>query len=63
MSTRDIHDQINELYGVEVSAEMVSKITDKVISLLQEWQHRPLDPIYAFVFMDAIHYKVCATIK
>lgn len=58
MSTRDIHEHVKDIYGIEVSAEMVSKITDKVIPLIQEWQHRPLEPIYAFVFMDAIHYKV-----
>lgn len=58
MSTRDIHDQMNELYGVEVSAEMVSKITDKIIPEIREWQARVLDPLYTFVFMDAIHYKV-----
>ncbi len=58
MSTRYIHEQMNELYGIEVSAEMVSKITDKIIPEIREWQARVLDPLYTFVFMDAIHYKV-----
>ena len=58
MSTRDIHDQIQELYGMELSAEMVSKITDRVLPEIKEWQSRPLNPIYPFVFMDCIHYKV-----
>ena len=58
LSTRDIHDQLNDLYGIEVSADMVSKITDKVLPEIKEWQSRPLDPVYPFVFMDAIHYKV-----
>ena len=58
MSTRDIHDQLNDLYGIEVSAEMVSKITDKILPQVKEWQYRPLNPIYPFVFMDCIHYKV-----
>lgn len=58
MSTRDIHDQLKELYGIEVSAEMVSKITDKILPEIKAWQSRPLNPIYPFVFMDAIHYKV-----
>ena len=58
MSTRDIHDQLQDLYGIELSAEMVSKITDKVLPEVKEWQSRPLQPIYAFVFMDCIHYKV-----
>ena len=58
MSTRDIHIQIKELYDVEISAEMVSRITDKVLPLMREWQSRPPDEVYPFVFMDAIHYKV-----
>ena len=58
MSTRDIHDQLNDLYGIELSAEMVSKITDKILPQVKEWQSRPLDPAYPFVFMDCIHYKV-----
>ena len=58
MSTRDIHDQLQELYGIEMSAEMVSKITDKILPEVKEWQTRPLNPVYPFVFMDCIHYKV-----
>ena len=58
MSTRDIHNQIRDIYGIELSAEMVSKITDSIIPGIKEWQNRPLEPIYPFVFMDAIHYKV-----
>lgn len=58
LSTRDIHDQIKDLYGVEISAEMVSKITEHIVPEIREWQNRPLDRIYPFVFMDAIHYKI-----
>jgi transposase-like protein len=58
LSTRDIHDQIKELYDVEISAEMVSKITDRVLPMLYEWQNRPLETTYSFVFLDAIHFKV-----
>jgi len=58
MSTRDIHDQVKEIYGIELSAEMVSKITDNIIPQIKEWQNRPLESVYPFVFMDAIHYKV-----
>jgi transposase-like protein len=58
MSTRDIHDQLKELYGIELSADMVSKITDRILPEIKEWQSRPLNPIYPFVFMDCIHYKV-----
>lgn len=58
MTTRDIHDQIQDIYGIDVSAEMVSKITDKILPEVKEWQLRPLNPLYPFVFMDAIHFKV-----
>jgi transposase-like protein len=58
MSTRDIHNQLKELYGIEMSAEMVSKITDRILPEIKEWQSRPLNPMYPFVFMDCIHYKV-----
>ena len=58
MSTRDIHDQLQDLYGIELSAEMVSKITDKLLPEIKEWQTRPLNPVYPFVFMDCIHYKI-----
>lgn len=54
MTTRDIHDQLRDLYGIELSAEMVSKITDKILPSVREWQSRPLEPVYPFVFMDAI---------
>ncbi len=54
----EFHDPINDLYGIEVSAEMVSKITDKILPQVKEWQSLPLNPIYPFVFMDCIHYKV-----
>ena len=58
MTTRDIHDQLQDLYGIEFSADMVSKITDKILPEVKEWQSRPLDPVYPFIFMDAIHYKI-----
>ncbi|QIB27073.1 IS256 family transposase [Caloranaerobacter azorensis] len=58
MTTRDMHEQIKDIYGIQISSEMVSKITDKLLPQIQEWQNRPLEPIYPFVFMDAIHYKV-----
>lgn len=58
MSTRDIHDQLKDLYGIEVSSEMVSIMTKGIIEKAKEWQIRSLDSTYTFVFMDAIHYKV-----
>lgn len=58
MSTRDIGSQLEEFYGTEVSPALISKITDKVLDGVTEWQSRPLDDVYAVVFMDAIHYKI-----
>lgn len=58
MTTRDISDQIKNLYDVDVSAEMVSNITNRILPIVTEWQNRPLESTYSFVFMDAIHYKV-----
>lgn len=58
MSTRDIHDQLKDLYGIEISAEMVSMMTKGILDKAKEWQLRPLNKVYTFVFMDAIHYKV-----
>jgi putative transposase len=58
MTTRDISEQIKNLYDVEISAEMVSNITNKIMPVVAEWQNRPLEKTYSFVFMDAIHYKV-----
>jgi putative transposase len=58
MSTRDIHDQIKDLYGVEVSADLVSKMTERIMPEIREWQNRALEPVYPFIFMDAIHYKI-----
>lgn len=58
LSTRDIGAELQELYGINVSAEKVSKITDRILPEIKEWQSRPLDPIYPFIFMDAIHYKM-----
>ena len=58
MTTTDIKEQIKELYDVDISAETVSNITSRIIPLVSEWQNRPLEKTYSFVFMDAIHYKV-----
>lgn len=58
MSTRDISSHIESLYGAEVSAETISKITDRILPEIKEWQNRPLKPLYAIMFFDAIHYPV-----
>lgn len=58
MSVRDIQHQLEEFYGTDVSPALISKITDRVLEGAQEWQNRPLEDVYAVVFLDAIHYKV-----
>lgn len=58
MSTRDIQDMLRDLYGVEISANTISTITDKVWSLVEAWQNRPLAAIYPIVYLDAIHLKL-----
>ena len=58
MSNRDIEDHLNNLYGIDVSSSMISKITDKIIPEIREWQSRQLEDVYPIVFMDAIHYSV-----
>ena len=54
----DIRDFFEEMYDIEMSPSTISRVTDKVIPLLEEWRTRPLESVYPFVFMDAIHYKV-----
>ena len=58
MSVDDIKSEIDELYGVDISPAMISKITDKVMETAIAWQNRPLESVYPIVYMDAIHYKV-----
>lgn len=58
MRATDIHNQLPEIYGIELSAETVSKITDKILPEIRKWQPRFLNLVYPFMFMDYIHYKV-----
>ena len=58
MSQRDISEQIKNLYDVDISPELVSKISEKIMPEVTAWQNRPLEAVYPFVFLDAIHYKV-----
>lgn len=58
MSARDIQDTLQQAYGVEVSAATISTVTDKVWSLVEAWQNRPLAAIYPIVYLDAIHLKL-----
>jgi putative transposase len=58
MSTREIQGHLRELYGIEVSPDLVSAVTDAVLDEVAEWQDRPLEPLYPLVFLDAIRVKV-----
>jgi transposase-like protein len=58
MSYNDISGHIEEIYRIFVSTATISAITDKIITKVKEWQARPLESIYPFVWLDAIHYKV-----
>ena len=58
MTTSDIEAHIREIYGLEVSDSTISRVTDKILPVVKDWQNRPLEPIYAVVFLDAIHFHV-----
>jgi putative transposase len=58
MSTRDIQGTLEELYGVDVSASTISAITEKVWTLVEAWQNRPLESVYAIIYLDAIYLKI-----
>ena len=58
MSYKDMSSHVEDMYGIKVSTATLSAITDKIIAKVKEWQQRPLDSHYPFVWMDAIHYKV-----
>ena len=58
LSYRDISKHIEDMYQIELSTGTISNITDKIITKVKEWQDRPLEPIYTFVWLDAIHYKI-----
>lgn len=58
MTTGDMETHVRELYGLEVSDSTISRITDKILPVAREWQQRPLESVYAVIFLDAIHYHV-----
>ncbi len=58
MSTREIQGHLRELYGLDVSADLVSAVTDSVLEEVTEWQNRPLEALYPLIFFDAIRIKV-----
>ena len=57
MTTRDIEDNLREIYGAEVSASLISRITDRILPQINEWQNRPLDLVYPIVFFDGIVFN------
>ena len=58
MTTSDIEYHIRDLYGIELSDSSISRITDKIMPIIKEWQIRPLEEVYAVVFLDAVHFNV-----
>ncbi|MDQ2192863.1 MULTISPECIES: IS256 family transposase [unclassified Vibrio] len=58
MSYRDIRGHVEDMYGIDVSEATITGVTDRLIPELKEWQQRPLDALYPFVWLDAIHYKI-----
>ena len=58
LTTRQISEQIEEIYGFECSENFISDVTDKVLQDIEDWQNRPLDDIYPILFIDAVHFSV-----
>ena len=58
MSTGDIEAHIRDIYGLSVSDSTISRVTDKILPIVREWQQRPLESLYGVVFMDAVHFHV-----
>ena len=58
MTTRDITAHLKEIYGVDASAEMISRMTDRILPIAKEWQNRPLKKCYPFVFVDCMYVSV-----
>lgn len=58
LSTRDIVDAFKEMYDADISAGLVSKVTERVIEQVHEWQNRPLDPLYPIVYLDCLVLKI-----
>jgi len=57
MSQRDIEDNLREIYGAEISQTLISKITDRILPEVNEWQNRPLESIYPIIYFDGIVFK------
>src|SRR3569833_3856531 len=58
MSTRDIEAHLREIYGVDVSATLISQVTEEVMDEVRVWQSRPLEPLYMIVYLDALMVKM-----
>lgn len=58
VTTREIQDHMEQIYGIEVSPTLISNVTNKIVPMIKEWQNRPLQNTFAVVFLDAIHFKV-----
>lgn len=58
LTTRQISDQIEDIYGFECSEGFISNVTDKILQEIDDWQKRPLDSVYPIVFIDAVHFSV-----
>ena len=58
MTTRQISETIEDIYGFETSEGFISDVTDKILPLIEDWQNRPLDTVYPILYIDAIHYSV-----
>lgn len=58
MSTQSIRENIKEIYNVDISQELVSRVTDEVKELVEEWRNRPLEPLYPVVFFDALRVNI-----
>jgi transposase-like protein len=58
MSYTDISKEVEDIYGISISTGAINAITDKIIEVVREWQNRPLESVYPFIWLDAIHYKI-----
>mgnify|MGYP003177252430 FL=1 len=58
MTTRQISDTLEDIYGFEVSEGFISDVTDKIMPQIEDWQNRPLSEVYPVIYIDAIHYSV-----
>ena len=58
MTTRQISETIEDIYGFETSESFISDVTDKILPQIEDWQNRPLDDVYPILYIDAIHYSV-----